>query len=261
MPSESTLYRIRAWATKQPRPVPDVSGCKRNWTDAQTAQLKALQGTVAQLQEQLAAARKNSSTSSKPPSSDIVKPAKPVPPGPTTPRPPVDNPVMSSTSVSSLNRTRSRKPSTTDSIAAPIVDTICDPTGFDPRVVQQVDLPEIVLSVKEHRQHEGYCCRCDKVHHAALPLPVQRGGLLGPRLTTLVASLKSVAEQAIRFVVIDRHITQGTRSDGGQRWCERIWTLLATCTQQGRSVWDYLQAVVEAYFNGTTPPPLLPEAA
>ena len=48
----------------------------------------------------------------------------------------------------------------------------------------------------------------------------------------------NVAEQAIRFVVIDRHITQGTRSDTGQRWCERIWTVLATCTQQGGSVWE-----------------------
>jgi hypothetical protein len=49
----------------------------------------------------------------------------------------------------------------------------------------------------------------------------------------------NAAEQAIRFVVIDRHITQGTRSDTGQRWCERLWTMLATCTQQGRSVWEY----------------------
>ena len=45
--------------------------------DAQEVRLKVLESTVAQLQEQLAAARKDSSTSSKPPSSDIVKPAKP----------------------------------------------------------------------------------------------------------------------------------------------------------------------------------------
>ena len=30
----------------------------------------------------------------------------------------------------------------------------------------------------------------------------------------------NLAEQAIRFVVIDRHITQGTRSEKGRRWCE-----------------------------------------
>src|SRR5256712_12879803 len=45
--------------------------------DAQQARLAALEATVARLQGELAAARKNSATSSKPPSSDIVKPPKP----------------------------------------------------------------------------------------------------------------------------------------------------------------------------------------
>ena len=40
-------------------------------------QVQELQTTVQRLQEQLAAARKDSSTSSKPPSSDIVKPPRP----------------------------------------------------------------------------------------------------------------------------------------------------------------------------------------
>jgi len=69
----------------------------------------------------------------------------------------------------------------------------------------------------------------------------------------------NLAEQAIRFVVIDRHITQGTRSEAGQRWCERIWTVIATCTQQGRSVWEYLQAAVQAHFNDEPGPTLLPD--
>ncbi len=41
----------------------------------------------------------------------------------------------------------------------------------------------------------------------------------------------NTAEQAIRFVVIDRHITQGTRSETGRRWSERIWTTIATCEE------------------------------
>jgi transposase len=56
-------------------------------------------------------------------------------------------------------------------------------------------------------------------------------------------------------------ITQGTRSDSGQRWCERIWTVIATCTQQGRSVWEYLQAAVQAHFNDEEGPTLLPDQA
>jgi transposase len=66
------------------------------------------------------------------------------------------------------------------------------------------------------------------------------------------------AEQAIRFVVIDRHITQGTRSETGRRWSERIWTTIATCAGQGRSVIDYLKASVENWFNGFPSPSLLP---
>ena len=73
-----------------------------------------------------------------------------------------------------------------------------------------------------------------------------------------VEPTNNLAEQAIRFVVIDRRITQGTRSDGGNRWCERIWTVIASCTQQGRSVFEYLEAVVAAWFADTEPPLLSP---
>src|SRR3954449_6761466 len=48
--------------------------------DALEAELAALKEVVAQLAQQLPPARKDSSTSSKPPSSDIVKPPKPPPP-------------------------------------------------------------------------------------------------------------------------------------------------------------------------------------
>jgi transposase len=72
-----------------------------------------------------------------------------------------------------------------------------------------------------------------------------------------VVPTNNLAEQAIRFVVIDRHITQGTRGEKGRRWCERIWTVIATCSQQGRSVFEYLCAAVTAYFNGADAPSLL----
>lgn len=68
----------------------------------------------------------------------------------------------------------------------------------------------------------------------------------------------NLAEQAIRFVVIDRHITQGTRSEKGRRWCERIWTVIATCAQQGRAVFQFLLDSVQAHFCGSSPPSLMP---
>jgi len=68
----------------------------------------------------------------------------------------------------------------------------------------------------------------------------------------------NMAEQAIRFVVLDRHVTQGTRSERGQKWCERIWTAIATCTQQQRSVFEFLYQTVNNHFAGRPTPSLLP---
>jgi transposase len=68
----------------------------------------------------------------------------------------------------------------------------------------------------------------------------------------------NLAEQAIRFVVIDRRITLGTRSETGRRWCERIWTVIATCAQQGRSAFRFLLDSIHAYFRGGLSPSLLP---
>lgn len=73
-----------------------------------------------------------------------------------------------------------------------------------------------------------------------------------------IGPTNNLAEQAIRFVVIDRRITQGTRGEKGQRWSERIWTTIATCTQQGRSVFEFLHEAVVAHFEGKTAPSLLP---
>ena len=73
-----------------------------------------------------------------------------------------------------------------------------------------------------------------------------------------IGPTNNLAEQAIRFVVIDRHITQGTRSEKGRHWCERIWTVIATCAQQGRAVFQFLLDSVQAHLCGTPPPSLLP---
>lgn len=79
--------------------------------------------------------------------------------------------------------------------------------------------------------------------------------------TPAIGPTNNAAEQSIRFVTIDRHITQGTRSESGRHWCERIWTVLATCTIQGRCAYDYLVEVVQAHFNAQPVPSLLPYPA
>ena len=467
---------------------PSCPNCQRLQAqlDAVQAQLKALQVAFSQLQAQLAAARKDSSTSSKPPSSDLVKPPKPpLPKG-------QDKRKIGGQPGHPKHERVVFPPEQVNGGSHDYVLDLCpscghglQPTTTAPRVVQQVEIPEVPLSIEAHCSHPGWCPHCQKLRYASLPLTIERGGLVGPRLTTLIAYLKgachasfstirkflrdvvqvtisrgqlakiigkvcealeppyaelledlpaqarlnidetghkqnaarmwtwcfraglytlfkidptrsgdvlievlgkefngvlgcdyfsayrryqrefgvllqfclahlirdvkflatlpdareraygerlreslrklfvvihqreqlspqafqgqleaartevlrcgthevpetkhsrnlakrfekhgasyfrfittpgveptnNLAEQAIRFVVLDRLVTQGTRSEGGNRWCERIWTVIATCGQQGRSVFDYLYAAVEAWFDRTEAPSLLP---
>jgi transposase len=71
----------------------------------------------------------------------------------------------------------------------------------------------------------------------------------------------NLAEQAIRFVVIDRHVTQGSRSEAGRRWLERIWSTMATCAQQGKSVFEFLVETVQTHFQGQPTPSMLPNTS
>jgi transposase len=474
--------RTRRMSEVVPSPCP---GCQRlqAQVEALTLQVQALHATVAHLQEQLAAARKDSSTSSKPPSSDIVKPPKHAqqthrsaggqPGHPKHDRAPFAPEQVNLFAEHSLH-------------ACPTCGGPLRRNGSLARVVQQVDIDRPPLTVAQHTSPEYWCARCAKSYQASQPAHVEAGGLLGPRLTALVAYLKGVchasystvrkflrdvvgltisrgqlakvlakvsaaldgpyqelldvlpiqdvlnvdetghkdrgvplwtwcfraelftlfkieptrsadvllevlgeefdgvlgcdcfsayrrymrvcnvvvqfclahlirdvkfllmlpgrrdqaygqrlcdalralfgvihqrgqipasgfgvrlaaardevlrvgtqdvpdsrhaqrmakrlrtygasyftfvttpeieptnnlAEQAIRFVVIDRHITQGTRGPTGQRWCERIWTVLASCLQQGQDVWGYLEAAVRAHWLGQPVPTLLPE--
>ncbi len=453
--------------------------------NALRTQVQALQTTIIQLQEQLAQAQKNSRTSSKPPSSDIVKPAPPPPPEGQSRR-------LIGGQPGHPRQERSLLPEAlVNGGVQHHVPEICPDCGhaleaaaFTGRVVQQMDIRVVPLQVEEHRSAAGYCRQCGQIHYGALPSAVARGGLVGPRLMTLIAYLKGVchasystirtflrdvmgvtlsrgllakvigkvtaaldapyeallqdlpaqarlnvdetghrdqgeqwwtwcfraslytvfkidptrsgdvllevlgqefdgvlgcdyfssyrrymrecsvvvqfclahlirdvkylttlpdardrawgerlrealrqlfavihrratlpewafavrlreardrilalaqtapptrhsqnlaqrfrehgqayftfittpgveptnnlAEQAIRFVVLDRRVTQGTRGETGRRWCERIWTVVATCTQQCRSVFEYLQAAVTAWLEQSPAPALLP---
>jgi len=67
----------------------------------------------------------------------------------------------------------------------------------------------------------------------------------------------NLCEQSIHRVVLNRKITQGTRSDWGNRWWERIWSVLATCEQQGRNVMEFLKSCMHAWIHGLAPPALM----
>lgn len=67
----------------------------------------------------------------------------------------------------------------------------------------------------------------------------------------------NAAERAIRFVVMDRHVTPGTRGEKGRRWCERIWTMLATCQQRGVSAFAFLREAIGRWMEGRKAPSIL----
>jgi hypothetical protein len=70
----------------------------------------------------------------------------------------------------------------------------------------------------------------------------------------------NLTEQAIRYIVIDRKVTQGTRGHNGQRWSERIWTVLSTCRLQHRSAFAFICDALHAFLRGGVAPSLLPQA-
>jgi transposase len=73
-----------------------------------------------------------------------------------------------------------------------------------------------------------------------------------------VEPTNNLAEQAIRFIVIQRTVAQGTRSENGRTAAERLWTVAATCQQQGRSAFQFILESVRASFYNQPPPSLLP---
>ena len=166
------------------------------------AELDALKKVVAQLGQQLAAARKDSSTSSKPPSSDIVKPPKPPPPEGQDRRPAGGQPG---------HPKHQRAAFPPESINGGSFDhrlDSCPSCGHDlqpaltiaPRVVQQVDIPEVPLVIQEHRSHPAWCPRCQKMYEAPLPAGIELGGLVGPTLTTLIAYLKGACHASFSTI-------------------------------------------------------------
>ena len=69
-----------------------------------------------------------------------------------------------------------------------------------------------------------------------------------------VEPTNNAAERALRPLVLHRKVTQGTRGERGMRWCERMWSVAATCRQHGESVFDYCVSALEAAARGNDPP-------
>lgn len=154
---------------------------------------------IAALEAELAKAKKNSSNSSKPPSSDMVKPPRP-------------------SAKDGKKRKRGAQPGHQQHLRPifppeainhiePYTLHCCPDCGGSlrlakrpPDVLQQIEITETPTIVTEHRGLAYWCPHCQKFHYAPLPDAVVKAGLFGPRLTALVAFMKGVCHASFSTI-------------------------------------------------------------
>lgn len=170
---------------------------ERWYTETQVRRLIAeatrpLLERIAQLEAQVARLSKDSSNSSKPPSSDIVKPK------------PGKGKGKRKAGGQKGHPRQERKPFAPEQVDRTYIYELQDTTGLeslnDWRVVQQVELPKKLFYVTEHRARRYRCVRTGRIVTAPLPVEVTQGGLMGPRLLTLACYLKGVCHGSYRTV-------------------------------------------------------------
>ncbi len=152
-------------------------------------QIEQMQADLAALHESLARAQKNSSNSSKPPSSDIVKPPKPAPKRGKKRR--------QGGQWGHTKYERTFQLEEADVVQAYHLDHCPDCSGDQllhlaggEHTHYQYELVEKPILLHAHQTHLSWCAACDQIHAAPLPGAVRQGGLVGPRLTGLVGFLK-----------------------------------------------------------------------
>ena len=70
---------------------------------------------------------------------------------------------------------------------------------------------------------------------------------------TGVEATNNIAERAHRFGVLWRKRSQGTCSEKGNRWVERVLSLRHTCRIRGRPTFPLLVEAVSCLFKGEKP--------
>ena len=156
---------------------PNCAGCA-----ALLQLVEQLQARVARLEAELAAAQKNSTNSSKPPSSDIVKKPKDKPKDGTVRKrggqpnhPKHERPAFADDQIDERFEYRC--------IECPDCHGPVMPSKSPPKVIQQVELrePKELIRVIEFRSQACWCRKCQQVHYAPIEEPAGRAGLMGPR--------------------------------------------------------------------------------
>jgi transposase len=75
-----------------------------------------------------------------------------------------------------------------------------------------------------------------------------------------VEPTNNASERSLRHAVIWRKLSFGTQSAAGSRFVETILTVVETCRQQSRNVFNFIARAVDAHFGDQPPPSLLARA-
>ena len=121
----------------------------------------------------------------------------------------------------------------------------------------------IMFRIKDRvlRLAEVYACNDERSKSRTLAKRLVKHGdaIFRFLLDPTVPPTNNAAERTVRAAVIDRRITQGSRSLTGRQWNARIWTVMDTCRKQSRSPWRFLQNALSAHYFQTPTPSLLPQ--
>jgi len=104
----------------------------------------------------------------------------------------------------------------------------------------------------------GQRCGCAKTAGTCRELLDREVSLYVFAFNTGVEPTNNAAERAVRHGVLWRKQSHGPQSAAGAAYLAHIWSVVETCRQHGRNVWEYLAACLAAADHGRPLPDLLP---
>ena len=155
-------------------------------------QERLLTNHIIKLEERISYLEKNSSNSSKPPSSDIVKPQH-------------EQRQKGKRKIGGQSRHKGShrlpySPEDVDKIVEPELSQcpmcggeVCLADNKNPWVIQQAELVSKPVEITEYRLSYYYCAKCKKYHRVDLPAGVREQDICGARLQACIAHLKGVS--------------------------------------------------------------------
>jgi len=104
----------------------------------------------------------------------------------------------------------------------------------------------------------GSVCGCAKTAGTCRELLHREVSLFLFAFVSGVGPTNNAAERALRHGVLWRKVSHGPKSVVGSEYLGCIWSVVETCRQQGRGVWEFLTSCVAAAAEGGVLPSLLP---